>query len=235
VTWETSEPADALVQFSESSGNFPINYTAYDPNNAVFHQLTLERLKPAHTYYFRVSSRDRAGNVSMDDNHGQLYSFTTLQPLFPPWADNLEKGSNDWTVIQAEESELQWTLGVPGNGAAAHSPANAWGSSLDGARASVAESILLTPGIYLTGGDRITLSFAQNYQFVPSSDPDAIEYGEIDLYTNLATAPVTLGLVSDRSVDWEEVQFDLSAYREQLVFVAWHYFLFSIDPAPRFG
>ncbi len=235
VSWETSEPTDGLVQFSDSPGSFPINFTAYDPNQDSAHALTLDRLKPSSTYYFRVVSRDRAGNVTIGDNHGQPYQFTTLTPIYSPWFDNLEHGSNDWTVIQADESELAWALGVPRNVTNTPSPSHVWGTSLDGATASVAESVLITPGIYLTGGDRITLRFMQNYDFVPAEDPEAIEYGEIWLYTNATTAPIVLGTVAGSSSDWVEAHFDLTAYREQLVYVAWHYLLFSIDPAERFG
>jgi hypothetical protein len=174
--------------------------------------------------------------VSVDDNNGELYTFTTLTPLQSPWNDNLENGSADWTVVAAEESELNWTLGVPNNGADATSPVNAWGTSLDGGVASLAESVLVSPGIYLTGGDRITLRFRHNYDFIPSDDFEGFEFGIIELYTNLATAAIPIGTISDSSFgEWKQFEFDLTPYREQLVYVAWHYVLFSIDFAPRFG
>jgi hypothetical protein len=125
---------------------------------------------------------------------------------------------------------------VPRNGAAATSPVNAWGTSLNSNVASLAESVLVSPAIYLTGGDRITLRFMQNYDFIPSDDPDGFEFGIIELYTNLNTAAIPLGTVSDSSFrEWEEFEFDLTPYRGQLVYVAWHYVMFSIDNAPRFG
>ncbi|HSH16974.1 MAG TPA: hypothetical protein VLD18_13120, partial [Verrucomicrobiae bacterium] len=46
VTWQTSEPTDALVQYSESPDSFPINYTAYDGAFDFDHALVLEHLKP---------------------------------------------------------------------------------------------------------------------------------------------------------------------------------------------
>lgn len=235
VTWQTSEPADALVQFSDSPGNFPINFTAYDPNFDLVHDLALERLKPQGTYYFRVVSRDRAGNVAVDDNQGRLYTFTTLTPLSPPWADNLENGSSDWAVITADESEIEWTLGVPSNGAAAYSPTQAWGSDLDGRDASLAESFLISPAILLSGGNRATLRFKQNYNFLPQSDFDIAEYGEVMLITNTATSPITLGAVADASSGWEDAEFDLSPYHDQVVYVVWHYVLLSFESWPRFG
>ena len=71
ISWDTSEPADSLVQFGES----PIlNRTASDANSVVNHGVTLPALTPDRTYYYRVVSRDAAGNSVMDDNHGQLYT-----------------------------------------------------------------------------------------------------------------------------------------------------------------
>jgi len=236
ISWDTSELTDALVQYSESPGDFPVNFVAYDGNFDTAHELVLDRLKPTQTYYFRVVSRDRAGNVTINDNNGQFHRFTTLTPFGAPWTDHLESGSADWTVVPVEESELEWTLGVPNNGATATSPVNAWGTSLNGTVAGLAESVLVSPAIYLTGGDRITLRFMQNYDFIPSDDSDGFEFGIIELYTNLNTAAIPLGTVSDSSFgEWEPFEFDLTPYREQLVYIAWHYVMFSIDNAPRFG
>jgi hypothetical protein len=233
IVWETSEATDALVQYSESPGtNFPVNFTAYSPNPEVLHELILERLKPSQTYYFRVVSSDRAGNVAIS----QVYSFTTLTPLFSPWTNDLEHArADDWTVVTPNESELVWRLGVPNNGASAFSPVQAWGTSLNADVAGAAETVLLSPATYLTGGERILLRFAQNYEFASTANFEEIEYGEIRLYTNLATAPITLGTITDSSSGWEEVEFDLTRYREQLVYIGWYYFLFSFDSAPRFG
>ena len=237
ISWNTSELADALVQYSESPGTtFPINFVAYDGNFDTYHELALDRLKPSQTYYFRVVSKDRAGNVSIDDNHGDLYSFTTATPIQSPWTDNFEHGGADWTVVPVEESEMEWTLGVPANGASAFSPTHAWGTSLDGRTAGVGESVLVSPAVYLTGGDRITLRFMQNYDFIPSDSSDGFEFGLLELYTNLDTAAISLGTVSDSSFgEWEEFEADLTPYRGQLVYVAFHYVMFDVDNAPRFG
>ena len=41
-------------------------------------------LAPDQTYFFRVVSRDAAGNTATDDKAGKLYAFHTLLPLLPP-------------------------------------------------------------------------------------------------------------------------------------------------------
>ena len=59
-------------------------------------------------------SRDEAGNTHRDDNHGALYTFTTLKAPQPPWSDDLESGAPDWTVVpDPSGTDLNWTLGTP--------------------------------------------------------------------------------------------------------------------------
>ena len=170
MSWATSEDADALVQYSEAPDNLPNNFIAYDPTLTTYHELFLSGLKPNTTYYLRVTSRDRAGNSPPDDNGRTLYSFTTLQPRLPPWLDNMETNSLEWSVISADESETEWTRGVPGGGETAHSPVNCWGINLGGGSVSLSESYLVSPGVLLTGGNRATLHFWHNYDLFPQSD-----------------------------------------------------------------
>ena len=60
----------------------------------------------------------------MDDNNGQFYSFTTLQPRVPPWQDNMETNNVEWSTYVAADSESEWTRGQPGGGESTHSPTN---------------------------------------------------------------------------------------------------------------
>ncbi len=91
---------------------------------------------PDHVYYYEVVSRDQAGNTTVDDNNGNLYTFQTLKAPAPPWFDNLESGATNWTMVPdpVNGSDINWTLGTPNNGLAtsAHSGTNAWGSDLNG-------------------------------------------------------------------------------------------------------
>ncbi len=235
VTWNTSKDSDSLVQFSESPSSFPNNFIAYDPLPTTAHEIFLTGLKPATTYYLRVTSRDRAGNTTTDDNAGQFYSFTTLQPLTPPWFDNIETNNSDWSVITADESESGWTRGAPGGGETAHSGANAWGSILGGGSASLFESYLVSPGILLTGGNKATLRFWQNYDFLAQGDFD-IQLAAVEIITNITTAPVLLyQFGEDYSGGWEEMELDLTPYLGNVVYIVWYHFLFSLDAPPRLG
>src|SRR5207248_2844452 len=89
VSWNTSELADALVQFGESP---LLDRAAYDPDPTLAHSVTLFGLIPDRTYYYQVVSRDLAGNTTTDGNHGNLYTLHTLRPLFAPWSDDMNTG-----------------------------------------------------------------------------------------------------------------------------------------------
>ena len=233
VNWETDELADSQVEFGEST---LLGRTALDITPTFSHAVSLPQLEPARTYYYRIVTRDRAGNITVDDNAGDFHSFTTLQPRQPPWTDNLEGVNTNWTVYTVEDSERSWELGVPGFASPpAHSPTNAWGSNLSGEFASQIESYLISPAIQLTNGSTATLRFWHAYDFTAPSEFDIMHAGEVLLLTDNALEPISLGVFSDDVVDWEEVVIDLTPYSGKIIYIAWHYFLFSLDSLPRTG
>jgi hypothetical protein len=234
VSWDTSEDADALVEFGETTR---LGRTAYDPGLGKSHALSLDGLAIDRVYFFRVTSRDRAGNPVVDDNQGKLYTFRTLKPLSLPWSDDLEQGDGNWTVVDSDGSGGTWTLGLPANGqqSAAHSPHNAWGSNLDGGPIDFVESFLLGPGLDLTGGNKVTLRFWHSYDFLPRSEYDILDGGEVLLVTNATTTPITLASYSEDISDWVQEEIDLTPYLGHVSYVVFHYVLFSLDTAPRPG
>jgi hypothetical protein len=233
VYWDTDELATSQVEFGEST---LLGRTARDDTPTDSHAVSLPQLEPARTYYFRIVTTDRAGNVTVDDNNGAFHSFATLQPRLPPWTDNLESGNSNWTVYTVDESERGWELGVPGIlSPPAHSPTNAWGSNLSGEYASAIESYLISPAIYLTNGNTAKLSFWHAYDFTAPSDLDIFHAGEVLLLTDNALDPISLGVFSDDIVDWEPIEVDLTPHMGKIVYIAWHYFLFSLDSMPRTG
>ena len=235
VTWDTSKDSDSLVQYSEAPDSFPNNFVEYDPLLTDAHEVFLSGLKPNTKYYLRVTSRDRAGNTTTDDHFGTNYTFTTLQPHTPPWSDNIETNNNDWSVITSQDSESAWTRGVPGGGEVAHSGTNVWGSIRGGGGISQMESYLISPGIFLTGGNKATLRFWHNYDFVGQGEFD-IQLAAIEIITNVATSPVLLfQMPEDASVGWEQKEIDLTPYLGNVVYIVWYHFLFSLDAPPRMG
>ena len=115
VTWLTSKPADSSVQYSESPLPDRASYLSALVTN---HAVTVSGLSANRIYYYQVVSTDQAGNTTVDDNHGNLYTFQTLKAPTPPWFDNLESGAPGWTVVPdpVNGSDINWTLGTPHNG-----------------------------------------------------------------------------------------------------------------------
>jgi subtilisin family serine protease len=230
ISWTTGEPCDALVQYGESPLSFR---SVYDPALSLTHSLTLENLLPNTVYYFRLVSRDIAGNAVTEDNAGELHTFSTLQPLIPPWSDNFDGINNGWTVTNSLGSQSQWTRGVPENGAITNgnSPPNAWGSNLNGDTLDQADTYLVSPAIHLLGGNEVTLHFWHNYDF-----PAETEFGYVYILTNNTLTPIELQFFDDSSQgQWVEAQVNLSAFTNQVVNVMWRYRLSAAMGLPRTG
>jgi hypothetical protein len=177
-----------------------------------------------------VVSRDSAGNTVTHDNGGKLYTFRTLKPILPPWFDDLEGDTNEWSVQDGEDTEATWQFGVPNNTLAteAHSPTHAWGINLDGmSSGSYVQTFLLSPAFDLSGGNIATLKFWHNYDFSADS---VLEVGQLLLFTNTQTQPVTLAQYGgDMTFGWEQEEFDLTPYIGKVVQLVWSYELFELE------
>lgn len=233
VYWDTTEPADALVQFGES---ILLGRTAYAANYSTLHGVQLTGLVPNRTYYYQVVSRDVAGNTRTDNNNGQFYTFKTLAPLLPPWSDNMDGGGTNWSVYSVEDTQAEWRLGVPNNGDVnqANSPPNAWGSNLDGGAIDWVETFLISPAIHLTNGNTAALNFSHSYDFTERTGFE-IEFGELSIVTSDSSKTVSLAAYSDASGGWYDEHVDLTPYLGKVVYFTWHYILFSLEPVPRPG
>lgn len=234
IGWDTTEPCDALVQYGESP---MLGKTGFNPTPALTHMVTLHGLLPGKTYYYRVVSRDIAGNVNIDDNAGALYTFQTLMPITPPWRDDMETGATNWTVFDNFEGwdwfggVGRWQLGSPANGLvdAPHSGSACWGVNLEGARIEFADCYLISPAIYLTGGNSAKLIFWHCYDF----DPEELEAGTVYIATSDATAPTELRTYYADSTDgWVREELDLTPYLGRVVYLIWNYQLLALSETP---
>ncbi len=242
VVWQTDEDADALVQFGESTF---LGRTAYSSEFSIDHELRLEGLNVDQLYYYQVVSRDAAGNTVVDDNHGQFYTFHTLLPLTLPWVDHLEGAVTNWVTQEGQVDgetgvaigETIWELGTPQNGLenAAHSGTNAWCSNIEGRAIGASDTSLISPAINLTGGNVVTLSFWQSYDFSELSENDIYEYGEVYISTNSGRNWNLLAQYGDLTGGWEEATIDLSAYIGNVVRLGWYYGMFTLEEMPRPG
>jgi len=89
ISWITDELADNIVEYgiSTTSLNLLAGSTASSTQN---HQVLLQNLTPGTTYYFQVKSKDTSGNLSIDNNSGNYYNFTTQQDNTPPLIFNVQ-------------------------------------------------------------------------------------------------------------------------------------------------
>ncbi|MGA2866861.1 MAG: S8 family serine peptidase [Verrucomicrobiota bacterium] len=238
VSWTTSKPADSLVQYGQST--LP-DRTAYSADLVTNHTVSVTGLSANRNYYYQVVSRDAAGNTTVDDNQGALYTFTTLRAPRPPWSDDLESGAPGWTVVPDPimGTDLNWTLGTPNNGlqTQAHSGTNAWGSNLDGQPFNfLASSLLLSPIIDLSGFSQATLNFWDCFDF-----SSGLEQGQLLISTNSASSGAALEALptfADFSglyaPDWQRETLDLTPYVGRTIQVVWWYVGISIGD-PTYG
>ena len=225
VTWLTSKLADSSVQYGVS----PLpDHASYVSALVTNHAVTVSGLSANRIYYYQVVSRDQAGNITVDDNHGNLYTFQTLKAPTPPWFDNLESGAPGWTVVPdpVYGSDINWTLGTPNNSLVntAYSGTNAWGSDLnDSQDFFLASSYLYSPVIDLSGLTSATLHFWHACDF-----SEIYEDGIVYVSTNNSTPPGNLPMAWDYSgtvtEGWEPADpVDLTPWVGQTVQIVFYY------------
>lgn len=232
LSWTTSKPADSLVQYG---GSALLDRSAYQQQFVTNHAVFISGLAANRTYFFQVASRDQAGNTTVDDNNGNLYTFVTRRAPQPPWSDNLEIPSAGWTVVPdpANGSDMNWSLGPPtGNllQSTAHSGTNCWGSDLQGQDFNfLASSYLGSPLIDLSGLSSATLTFWHCYDF----NPNSFEQGQILVSTNAISTnssaafftalPVLVDFSGLSELNWYEETLDLTPFVGQTIQIVWQY------------
>jgi uncharacterized repeat protein (TIGR01451 family) len=74
ISWETDEPADSEVWYSESPPPWSTESLA---ELVTSHEVEVRGLAECTSYSFQVFSEDGAGNAARDDNGGAYYGFVT--------------------------------------------------------------------------------------------------------------------------------------------------------------
>ena len=107
ISWITDELSDSFVEYSTTSG-FSFGTMVGTKEATTSHVVLLTNLEASTTYYFKVRSRDLAGNEAVSDE----FSFTTQEaPLLdttPPTISNVTT-----TNIEYNTAQIQWETDEP--------------------------------------------------------------------------------------------------------------------------
>lgn len=112
ISWNTNEQADSRVDYGSTASN--LNLVAGDNSTVSDHKVTLYGLTGGSTYFYRVTSKDLAGNTATSPaTSAQPLSFT--MPVPPCFVDQ--------TTIDFTAGTTDNTIVIPdGNGAVALKP-----------------------------------------------------------------------------------------------------------------
>ena len=175
----------------------------------------------------------------MDDNHGNLYTFTTKKAPQPPWSDDLENGQGDWAVVPDTGTVMNWSLGTPNNAlkTSALSGTNAWGSNLYGQSLGLFEfesTFLYSPVIDLSGFSSATLTFSHCFD-----NTSIYVFAQLGISTSSSTPPASVPTLVDFSgetvSDWFKTNVDLTAFVGKTIQVVWYYGTIGDGSGPQPG
>jgi hypothetical protein len=113
VTWRTSEPADSHVDFGTSAGKLDGN--RIDDQLVRQHSVVLTQLQPGRTYWYRVSSRDAAGN-SAAAPRGPGRFLAAAAGVAEHTAATFRTGTRDGVVVEAATASSTGELALAGAG-----------------------------------------------------------------------------------------------------------------------
>ncbi len=81
ITWTTNEAADTQVMYGDSSGSYP-NTSVLNPILSTSHSVTITSLVPGISHYFKVKSKDAAGNLATSNPENSF--VTSAMDTTPP-------------------------------------------------------------------------------------------------------------------------------------------------------
>ena len=204
ITWTTDELANSKITFGPS---LPPTNTAQELTTYVTgHSLAAGGLSPCTTYYYSVTSADRAGNPTTDDQNGAYYTFTTEGRSFGFGPDHVEGGAGSW--IATSNGATVWHIDT----CRAFSGTHAWkigAATCPGQYDNSTAADLTSPAIDLGNpGHGYFLRWAQWFSTEAYRDTCTVQISSNDgvIWGNL-----TLGF-SGFSNGWQTKEADLASY-----------------------
>ncbi|MBN2054060.1 hypothetical protein JW905_04020, partial [bacterium] len=213
ISWTTDEPANTIVRFGEST---PPMMSYQDTTLVTNHSATLECLNSCTDYYFEVQSNDGAGNMTVDNNGGFYFMFTTF--LRVDLLDETMDTDPGWTI-----SGGSWAWGQPTGGGGyygnpdpttGYTGDNVYGYNLNGDYTnSMPEYHLDTVSMDCSAGTGVTLQFYQwlgvennswDHAYVRVSNDGGSSWNQV-----WANGSTTL-----EGGAWEYMEYDLSTWAD---------------------
>ncbi len=209
IAWTTDEPATSVVHYGIGA---PLMIQANETLTEE-HSVLLEGLTDCSLYVFYVESSDAAGNLAVEDNGGDYFTFLTdeLNIVFYESMDT----NPDW------ETEGDWEWGQPtGQGGSYGSPDpdsgydgdNVYGYNLNGDYPNNMSSTryLTTPLIDCSEAVEVRLTF----QRWLGLERNYYDKGYIDISTNGGSSWSNVW-TNDETLDggsWELMEYDLTSW-----------------------
>ncbi|MBI3312846.1 MAG: fibronectin type III domain-containing protein, partial [Candidatus Omnitrophica bacterium] len=113
ITWTTDEASDTQVEYATNGGMSGFQSSPLNSAMVTQHSVTLSQLNPDTQYYYRVRSKDQAGNVIVS-----AVNFFTTRPLpdtTPPALSNIKVtalvgGVNiSWTTNELSDTQVEYS------------------------------------------------------------------------------------------------------------------------------
>lgn len=106
IVWTTGEPADSKVEYGTGSNSY--SHTVSDTNLVESHAVTLTNLTAGTTYFYRVLSRDAAGNETVSGE----FSFKTLEAVTGGVYVITPDGTSGYSTTGGKASDLHLQITV---------------------------------------------------------------------------------------------------------------------------
>ncbi len=222
ITWTTSEPSYSGLTYGPTSP--PDQHVSIEVLTTD-HEITLENLDPCTLIFCVIEAEDLHGNITLDDNGGAYYPFTTLMQII------LMEANMDVAPGWTEES--QWAWGHPtgqGGEYGSPDPTNGFtggyvcGYNLSGDYPNDMNSTeyLTTSAVNCSIASSVRLSF----QCWLGVETNLYDHAQIDVSGNNGSSWQTIwsnGSTSLEGGSWERWEFDISAIAagQSLVKVRW--------------
>ncbi|MCU0652968.1 MAG: fibronectin type III domain-containing protein, partial [Candidatus Pacebacteria bacterium] len=136
IRWITDELSTSYIGFSQDR-SYVLEQSS--PAMTMSHSITIVGLTPATQYYFRLKSGDPSGNLAIDNNSSQGYSFATAGGSTPPAISGIQIVN-----VMNNSATINWTTDIGAGSIVEYGFDNAYGK-VTGANDSVnSHSVALT-------------------------------------------------------------------------------------------